>query len=47
MGAAVANQHTDSCRNHDGCDELYGVKKGPSIARGLYIIHKEVQNASG
>ena len=47
MADSVADKHTDGNRNHDGCDELYGVKKGSSIARGLYIIHKEVQNASG
>ena len=27
MGAAVADQHTDSNRNHDGSHELHGVKK--------------------
>ena len=47
MADSVAYQHTDSNCNHDGSDVVYGVKKGSSIARGLYIIHKEVQNASG
>ena len=27
MGAAVADKHTDGNRNHDGCDELHGIKK--------------------
>ena len=27
MGAAVAYQHTDGNRNHDGSDELHGIKK--------------------
>jgi hypothetical protein len=26
MGAAIANQHTDGNRNHDGSDIVYGVK---------------------
>ena len=27
MAYSVAYQHTDSYRNHDGSDELHGVKK--------------------
>jgi hypothetical protein len=27
MGAAVAYQHTDGNRNHDGSDIVHGVKK--------------------
>jgi hypothetical protein len=27
MADSVAYQHTDSNRNHNGCDELHGVKK--------------------
>ena len=27
MAYSVAYQHTDSYRNHNGCDELHGVKK--------------------
>ena len=27
MAYSVAYQHTDGYRNHDGCDELHGVKK--------------------
>ena len=27
MGAADAHQHTDSYRNHDGSNLVYGVKK--------------------
>ena len=27
MGAAVADQHTDSYRNHDGSYKLHGIKK--------------------
>ena len=27
MGAAVAHQHTDSYRNHDGSNLVYGVKE--------------------
>ena len=28
MGAAVAYQHTDGYRNHDGSYELHGIKEG-------------------
>ena len=27
MAYSVAYQHTDGNRNHNGCDELHGVKK--------------------
>ena len=41
MGAAVAYQHTDGNRNHDGSNLVYGVKK---VGAGLIGAIKSVPN---
>ena len=37
MGAADAYQHTDSNRNHDGSDIVYGVKK--RVGHSNEVLH--------
>ena len=43
MGAAVADQHTDSNRNHDGSNLVHGIKKvgtdRKSVGPLLYLCY--------
>jgi len=37
MADSVAYQHTDSNRNHNGCDELHGVKERKWDCQNLVV----------